>query len=189
MSLDLLARLLRTTSRLSPKRQSLAEEKRYLLLSLKSVGFEVAGKGAFGVVLVRNGLAVKIVLTKESSGYLAYARMCRMGHAKNRLLPKVHAVWSVGRYSCVVMEKLYVSSSKSASLCPQLRRASRNRSYARQVGRLMGRMPGSSEQALLKIQKIIYVNAHSYWDIRSDNILFRKERGRLLPVLVDPIAF
>lgn len=184
-----LARFLRATAKQSPQRQTLVQEKKHLLLSLISIGFEKVGEGAFGMALVRSGLAVKIVRTSESVGYLAYARICRSGHYKNRLFPRVHAILSVGRYSCVIMERLHDKAKKSAALCPSLRRASRNRSYARQVGRLMGRSPQSSEQAFSKIERVIQASVRSYWDIRADNILFRKEGGKLRPVLADPIAF
>jgi hypothetical protein len=53
----------------------------------------------------------------------------------------------------------------------------------------MGRAPQSFEQALSKIQKIIHANVYSFLDIRSDNVLFRKEGGKLRPVLADPIAY
>jgi hypothetical protein len=127
MSLDLVVNTLRTVSRLSPKRQSLAQEKRCLVLSLRAVGFDQVGGGSFGLVLAQDKMAVKIVNSKESTGYLAYARMCRASHTKNRLFPKVYAVLTCGRYSFVIMEKLHVRSQKSAPFCHPLRRASRKR--------------------------------------------------------------
>lgn len=156
--------------------------------SLEQKGILV-GEGAFGSTFIIGGLAVKIVLTKESQGYLAYARFCRMNHKRNRLLPRIASICQVGRYTLVWMEKLEESAKLSIALCQPIKRASRRHEHVNQASRLIARSPRSLAHAMSKLRMILADHPQSYWDIRSDNILFRRESGKMKMVLNDPIAY
>lgn len=165
-------------------------DERFLLLSmLQEMGFEKAGEGAFGATFLMQKTAVKVVLTKESQGYLAYARFCRKHHATNRLLPRVDAIRQVGRHSLVWMERLHENDDLSKSLRKPLKRASRSHQHVNEAGRLIGRSSASLAQVMDKLRSILDERRQSYWDIRSPNILFRRERGEMKMVLTDPIAY
>lgn len=184
-----LVRFLKSSFCKAPKRLSLEQEKRYIALSLLSIGFKIVGAGSFGVVFASGALVVKVVLTKESLGALSYARLCRASHAKNLILPKVFNISQIGRYSCILMERLHEKGRMSKSICPSLKQASKDKEYAACVGRFVGRSSPSSERVILKIHKIINAHPRSFWDIRAENIMFRKERSHFRPVLLDPVAY
>lgn len=149
----------------------------------------MVGEGAFGSTFLVGKQAVKVVLSKESQGYLAYARFCRRHHRKNRLLPRVDSIHQVGRYTLVWMERLHESASLSSTLCNPLKRASRRHEHVNQSSRLISRSPRSLAHAMDGLRAILNLHPQSYWDIRADNILFRKEHGKMKMVLNDPIAY
>lgn len=184
-----LVRFLKKSFQKAPKRLSLEQEKQYITLSLLSAGFKMVGAGSFGTVFAAGPLAVKVVLTKESAGSLSYARLCRASHSKNLILPKVFNISQIGRYSCILMERLHEKGRISKSICPSLKQASRDHEYAASVGRFVGRSAPSSARVILKIHKIIAAHPRSFWDIREENIMFRKEGSRFRPVLLDPVAY
>ena len=186
LSIDLVARRLRTCLR---SRMTRSDERFLLLGLLTEMGFEKAGEGAFGATFLMGDRAVKVVLTKESQGYLAYARFCRKHHVENRLLPRVDAIRQVGRYSLVWMERLHENDDLSKPLRRPLKRASKSHQHVNEAGRLIGRSAASLAQVMEKLRGIVEECKDSYWDIRTPNILFRCERGQMKMVLTDPVAY
>lgn len=172
-----------------PRRVDLKRENQALRHHLQALGFHLAGEGAFGATFLKGSLATKMVLTKESQAYLAFARFCRAQHYSNRLLPRVHGIHEVGRYTLVWMERLHENRDLSTQMGRPLRRASRNHEHIRETGRLIGRSTASVAEVMEKLHDIMAAHRHAFWDIRAENILFRKERGQMKVVLNDPIAF
>lgn len=172
-----------------PLRVDLKREKKALHQHLLELGYGLAGQGAFGATFLKGTMATKVVLTKESQAYLSFARYCRAHHPGNRLLPRVHAIHEVGRYTLVWMERLHEDRDLSTQMGRPLRRASRNHEHVRETGRLIGRSPASVASVMEKLHEIMAAHRHAFWDIRAENILFRRERGEMKVVLNDPIAF
>lgn len=185
-SINLVSIRLKTCLR---SRMSCQDERFLLHAMLGEMGFEQAGEGSFGATFTLRKNAIKVVLTKESQGYLAYARFCRKHHKQNRLLPRIDAIRKVGRFSLVWMEKLHEDDDLSKSFRKPLKRASKSHQHANEASRLIGRSPASLAQVMEKLRAILQTCGNSYWDIRAPNILFRRERGQMKMVLTDPIAY
>lgn len=172
-------------------RQSLSQERAWIVAGLSSRGFRKLGEGAFGVVLGSGNMAVKLVYTRESRGAIAWARKCRA--QQTRLLPRVYGIHQVGRYTLVFMEKLREASPRMARrhrlVSASLRRASLKGAIDPKLPRMLGRSPNAVWRALLAVHHAVGTGSRSFLDIRTANVMWRRERAGLRPVLVDPIAY
>ena len=186
-----LRRALGKTAKTLPQRLSIPAHKDAISLVLEQAGLAKVGAGSFGRVHANKHLAVKMVITRESPGYLAYARYCRKHANTNLLLPKVFCLVTVGRFTLVFMEALISKDEQAKTLSRSLRRVSRTQGLARvnEVSRLIGRKPASLAAAVGKLEAILKNHPRSFWDLRGDNLLFRRERGALRMVLADPLAW
>lgn len=174
-----------------PKNVKVIDEQRFIESRLRSWGARRIGRGAFGAVYKIGNLAVKRIRTRENTSYISFARYCRA--AKSRLLPKIYKITQLGRHTIVVMETLEENRPLAKQVAKAFKLRLKNACNQQQVwGQAVaaaGRHCRFVEIHLKKIEAIMDKSARSTWDIHDQNLLFRKEKGKLRMVLSDPITW
>lgn len=201
---QMLQRLQRRRRAQNLRRLTRNDEKLGLMEELYELGFKVAGKGKFAVTMVRGRWAVKFVLTRHSNGALAYLRSARAAWSTNDLVPRVMRIREVGRYSVVLMERLFcavpemnkvvernpTARALTAAIEHRLGQIETVRAGYRRRLKSLGHHPRQVAETVKKVAAVLRQPKHqSAWlDVHGGNVLFRKGRVNLRPVLTDPIA-
>lgn len=179
---------LQREARLWPSKMRLGDELCTIESRLKDAGARSLGKGAFATVYGMGKCAIKVVLTRENRAYMAFARHCQ--RSPGPMVPTIHRLVRVRRYTMVVMETLEDRQDLAVPMARsfyQLLR--RNRGSVGAVSRVVGRRQDQLHDRLWRISGILQKHPRSDWDLHSGNILFRQERGRPRMVIADPIIY
>lgn len=177
---------------LSHRQESWTRTRQRLLSSLQAAGCRRKGEGAFAVTLVKGRWALKVVRTKESKNALSYLRYSRRHHRTNPLLPRVRLMRQIGALTVVVMERLSHCRPVARKLCRQLRRWERTLSMDRITHRSFTHQRAHLAQVLDRLNALRrHLKTTRRWgelDFHAGNVLFRSQRGRLYPVINDPVS-
>ena len=176
---------LRGRARAWPGELSAQEQKQRIDQFLKQSGARVLGRGAFATVYGVGGFAIKVVRRAESPAYLAYARYCQ--RARFPVLPRIHCTVRLRDFTAVLMERLLEDPRRALPMESALRmmRAGDEPMIA---SRVMGRRCDHLKATMAALHRIRQHHMASCWDLEARNLLFRRERGGLRMVLVDPIT-